>query len=169
AARELRLRVAAGVRLHARPGRVSNGHAVTFVGSLAGRPLPRGGKVIEMQVLIGRRWRTFATVRAHGRRAAFTYRYRFTRTYARVTYRFRALARAEAAYPYATGWSRTVSVRVNSWAAPGAPLLAAKDPAASLHASRNRRLSDSSAHTSSPRCRHRRRHTPTHPCPPRLA
>ena len=113
AARELRLRVAAGVRLHARPGRVSNGHAVTFVGSLAGRPLPRGGKVIEMQVLIGRRWRTFATVRAHGRRAAFTYRYRFTRTYARVTYRFRALARAEAAYPYATGWSRTVRVRVN--------------------------------------------------------
>ena len=78
-----------------------------------GRPVPRGGMVVEMQVRIGRRWRTFATTRARGTGGTFRYRYRFMRTYTRVTYRFRALVRAEAAYPYATGASRTVKVRVN--------------------------------------------------------
>jgi hypothetical protein len=66
-----------------------------------------------MQVKIGRRWHTFATARATGRHGRFHYRYRFTRTYGRVTYRFRALARTDGAYPWATGASRTVSVRVN--------------------------------------------------------
>src|SRR5947209_4070091 len=113
AERVLTLRVAAGVRLRTRPRAVRNGHAVRFAGSLIGRPLPRGGLVVEMQVRIGDRWRTFATTRTHGAAGRFAYRYRFTRTFARVTYRFRALARAEAAYPYATGASPTVRVRVN--------------------------------------------------------
>lgn len=113
ATRELRLSVAAGVRLAPHPRHVHNGQAVTFAGSLLGRPLPATGKLIEMQVKIGHRWHTFATTRARGRRGRFRYRYRFMRTYERVTYRFRALARADGAYPWATGASRTVSVRVN--------------------------------------------------------
>jgi hypothetical protein len=113
ATRSLSLKVAAGVRLGVGPGHVRNGQAITFRGALLGRPVPSSGKLIDMQVKVGRRWQTFATTRARGRRASFTYRYRFTRTTARITYRFRALARAESAYPYATGASRTVKVRVN--------------------------------------------------------
>jgi hypothetical protein len=113
ATRALSLKVAAGVRLVVRPGHVRNGQAITFRGSLLGRPVPLSGKLIDMQVKVGRRWQTFATTRARGRRASFVYRYRFTRTNARITYRFRALARAESAYPYATGASRTVKVKVN--------------------------------------------------------
>jgi hypothetical protein len=113
AARTLALKVAAGVRLAVRPGRVRNGQAITFRGTLLGRPIPASGKLIDMQVKVGRRWQTFATTRARGRRASFVYRYRFTRTRARITYRFRALARAESAYPYATGASPTVKVQVN--------------------------------------------------------
>lgn len=113
ATRELRLSVGAGVRLAPHPRHVRNGQAVTFAGSLLGRPVPAAGKLIDMQVKIGRRWHTFATARATGRHGRFHYRYRFTRTYGRVTYRFRALARTDGAYPWATGASRTVSVRVN--------------------------------------------------------
>ena len=113
AMRALALKVRAGVRLVVRPGHVRNGQAITFHGSLMGRPIPPSGKLIDMQVKVGRRWQTFATTRARGRRASFVYRYRFTRTNARITYRFRALARAESAYPYATGASATVKVRVN--------------------------------------------------------
>ena len=109
----LALKVAAGVRLVVRPRHVRNGQAITFRGALLGRPIPASGKLIDMQVKVGRRWQTFATTRARGRRASFDYRYRFTRTTARIIYRFRALARAESAYPYATGASRIVKVRVN--------------------------------------------------------
>ena len=112
AVRELRLQVGAGVRLGVAPRVVRNGRSIRFAGALLGRPLPSAGKLVDMQVRIGRRWHTFATVRARGRRATFRHRYRFTRTFTRVTYRFRALARADGAYPYATGASRTVKVTV---------------------------------------------------------
>jgi hypothetical protein len=109
----LRLDVAAGVRLRVHPRHVRNGAAITFRGSLLGRPVPAAGKLVDMQVKIGRRWHTFATTRARGRRGSFAYRYRFTRTFERVTYTFRALARTDGAYPWATGASKAVRVKVN--------------------------------------------------------
>jgi hypothetical protein len=112
AVKVLGLRVRAGVRLKVHPHHVRNGDAITFRGRLLGGPVPRAGKLIDMQVRIGRRWHTFATTRANAR-GRFAHRYRFTRSYERIRYRFRALARAEAAYPYATGGSNSVSVRVN--------------------------------------------------------
>jgi hypothetical protein len=112
ALRRLRLGVRAPVGLSVRPRVVGNGDTITFRGRLLAGPLPSGGKLIDMQVKIGRVWRTFATTRARGRRGTFRHRYRFTRSYDPITYRFRALARADSAYPYATGASRTVRVRV---------------------------------------------------------
>ena len=73
-------------------------------------PAPGLGKVVTLQARERGRWRDFksARTRAGGRFAA---RYRFSRG-ARGTFPIRAVARAEAAYPYATGRSRTVRVRV---------------------------------------------------------
>jgi hypothetical protein len=113
AARSVALKVVAGVSLRVGPHRVRNGRAVTFRGALLGGPVPASGKLVDMQVHVGGRWQTFATTRARGQAAAFRYRYRFTRTTSRMVYRFRALVRADGAYPYATGASGMVRVRVN--------------------------------------------------------
>jgi len=112
-ARGLSLAVSAPVRLSVRPGRVRNGQSIRFAGWLAAGPVPAAGKLIEMQVQIGRAWKTFATVRARGSRGRFHFRYRFMRTYEHITYRFRALSRVESGYPYGTGASRVAKVRVN--------------------------------------------------------
>ena len=57
------------------------------------------------------RWRPLATTRS-GKRGRFSRRYTFSRTSRPRTFRFRVRAPREAAYPYATGNSRTVRVRV---------------------------------------------------------
>src|SRR5204862_404313 len=56
ATRSLTLEVSAGVRLAVRPRHVRNGQSITFAGSLLGRPVPRAGKLVDMQVRVGRRW-----------------------------------------------------------------------------------------------------------------
>jgi hypothetical protein len=56
------------------------------------------------------RWRDFKSARTR-RGGRFDTRYRFT-SGARGTFPIRAVARADAAYPYATGRSRAVRVRV---------------------------------------------------------
>jgi hypothetical protein len=89
---------------------VRNGHAVAFAGRLRGGPVPEGGKLIDLQVFYRGRWHTFATPRTDGRKWA--YRYRFQATSGRVTYRFRARIRREAAYPYELGHTRVVRVTV---------------------------------------------------------
>jgi hypothetical protein len=91
--------------------RVRNGESVTFSGRLAGRPLPEGGKLVDLQVKLRGRWRTFATPRA-GSPGRWSYAYRFEATRGLVRYSFRARIRREAAYPYELGHSRTVRVTV---------------------------------------------------------
>jgi hypothetical protein len=94
------------------PKHVRNKHAVVFSGRLTAGPMPRKGKLVNLQVVVDGRWHTFATVRS-SKTGKFKYRYRFMRTFRRVRYRFRALSRYEAAYPFVAGHSRTVRVRVN--------------------------------------------------------
>jgi hypothetical protein len=113
ASRKLVLKVSAGVKLTAAPRALRNGQAVTFTGTLRGGPVPRAGKLVDLQVRIGRVWRTFATTRAD-RDGRFRYRYRFRRTFRSVTYRFRAVSRYELGYPYSSGASRVVRVRVRA-------------------------------------------------------
>jgi len=94
------------------PKRVRNKQAVLFAGRLTAGPMPRKGKLVNLQVVVDGRWHTFATVRST-KTGKFKYRYRFMRTFRRVTYRFRALSRFEAAYPFVAGHSKTIRVRVN--------------------------------------------------------
>lgn len=105
----VRLRVRAGLRLAIHPRVARRGQTIRFAGRLLGGPLPRGGKQI---VLVARArggpWLRFNVVRTgtHGR---FRATYRFQQPGA-VRYRFRALSRAEAAYPYLAGGSNVVRV-----------------------------------------------------------
>ncbi len=91
--------------------RVRNGEAVIFGGRLLGRPLPEGGKLVDLQVRLRGRWRTFATPRTD-RAGRWSFAYRFEATRGLVVYGFRARIRREAAYPYELGHSRIVRVTV---------------------------------------------------------
>ena len=108
--RNVRLNVRAGLTLRA-TRRVPRGGRVRFRGRLLGKPIPRVGKLIDLQAFDGGRWRTFETTRAN-RTGRYRASYRFVRTARPRTFRFRARARREARYPYALGTSRVVRVRV---------------------------------------------------------
>jgi hypothetical protein len=106
------IRVAASSSIHVRPRRVLNGDYVTFRGRVRGRPLPAGGKLVELQVFTRRRWRTFAQPRANHRTGLWRYAYRFEAVTGRVTFRFRARIRKETDFPFELGRSRQVDVTV---------------------------------------------------------
>jgi hypothetical protein len=107
----VRLLVPAAATLGASRRLLRNGQSVLFFGSLPGRPLPRGGKLVLLQVLVRGGWRTFAAARTDAR-GRWRYRYRFQATLGRVVYRFRARVEREEAYPYERGDSRVVAVTV---------------------------------------------------------
>ena len=65
---------------------------------------------MTLQARDGGRWRDFASARTH-RKGRFGARYRFSRG-ASGSFPIRAVARADASYPYATGRSRAIRVRV---------------------------------------------------------
>jgi hypothetical protein len=108
---DIAVRVPAAATITASRSKARNGQTVTFRGSVLGRPLPHGGKVVDLQAFYRGRWRTFATPRA-GSNGGWRYTYRFGATRGRVVYRFRAMVRRESAYPYELGYSRTVAVTV---------------------------------------------------------
>jgi hypothetical protein len=103
--------VAAAAQLRASRRSLRNRQRVVFSGRLPGRPLPKTGKVLDLQAYYRGRWRTFATPRARGA-GGWRYTYRFGATRGRFTYRFRAVVRHESDYPYALGYSNVVSVTV---------------------------------------------------------
>lgn len=109
AAVEIRARARSTLKVSDR--RVLNGRSVTFSGRTLGGPLPAEGKLIEMQVRLSGGWETFRTPRADpdGR---WRLRYRFARTCGTQRFRFRARLPKEAGYPYETGASPTVTVKV---------------------------------------------------------
>ncbi|MDX6697100.1 MAG: hypothetical protein QOE65_497 [Solirubrobacteraceae bacterium] len=111
AALEQRVLVPAAATLRASRRRVRNGARVAFSGRLAGRPLPPGGRTVDLQAHYRGAWRTFATPRTDAR-GRWRFPYRFGATRGRVVYRFRALVKRDAAYPYEQGASPTVSVTV---------------------------------------------------------
>jgi hypothetical protein len=111
AQREVRLLVPAESKLRVSRRRVLNGQAVTFTGRLRGLPVPAGGKLVELQVRLSGRWQTFRTTRSdpYGQWAIH---YRFKRTRGVQRFRFRARLPREAGYPFETGASRPLTVRV---------------------------------------------------------
>jgi hypothetical protein len=110
AADEVRLDVRAGVTLKIHPRHPRPGRTIRLRGRLLAAPATRLGKVITLQARERGRWRDFKSARTR-RGGRFDTRYRFT-SGARGTFPIRAVARADAAYPYATGRSRAVRVRV---------------------------------------------------------
>jgi hypothetical protein len=107
---DVHLLVTAGVTMQAKPRKVHNRHATVFTGRLLGRPLPRRGVVIDLQVFFRGQWRTFATPRTK-RGGVYRFKYRFMAGAA--TWKFRARVRADSSYPYALGYCRKpIKVRV---------------------------------------------------------
>ncbi|MDA0168430.1 hypothetical protein OJ998_04965 [Solirubrobacter taibaiensis] len=106
------LRVRATTSMRVNRHRVMNGDYVTFRGRLMGRPIPAGGKLVELQVYSRRRWRTFGTARANETTGLWAYQYRFEAITGTIKFRFRARVRKEATYPFDLGTSRRVRVTV---------------------------------------------------------
>ncbi|MEA2361245.1 MAG: hypothetical protein QOD71_390 [Thermoleophilaceae bacterium] len=109
--REVALLVPAASTIATRPRRVLNGQAVTFVGRLRSLPIPAAGKLVELQVVLSDRWQTFRTVRTDAS-GIWRVRYRFRRSCGLLRYRFRARLPAESGYPFESGHTRPIGVRV---------------------------------------------------------
>ena len=107
----VRLKTRAGVRMRASRRAVRPGGRVAFRGRLKGGHVPRRGVLVVLQgEQRGFGWRTFKTVRA--RRGRFAGVYRFVRASSGTAFRFRAVVREQPTYPWATGRSRPVTVRL---------------------------------------------------------
>jgi hypothetical protein len=107
----VQIRVPAAAKLKSSKRRVRNGQSVLFRGQVLSKPVPARGKVVDLQVFYRKKWRTFGAPRA-GRSGRFKFRYRFEATRRTTAYKFRARVRAESAYPYELGYSKTVRVLV---------------------------------------------------------
>jgi hypothetical protein len=108
----VRLRVKASTSIAANRRSVITGEYVTFHGHLRGGWLPAGGVLVELQVRTRGKWRTFAQPRASGTTGRWAYRYRFETIRGRARFRFRARIRRQRGYPFTTGHSRQIRVRV---------------------------------------------------------
>jgi hypothetical protein len=105
----LSLTVRARLVLRVTPHVVGAGRSITLRGRLGGGPIPPGGKQLVLEARSpGGAWIEFHVLRtdAHGR-FHFTYRFRFPGP---VAYRFRAISRFEADYPFAAAASNAVGV-----------------------------------------------------------
>jgi hypothetical protein len=105
----LALTVAARLTLNVTPRTSHAGGAIVFTGTLAGAPLPPGGKQLVLEAgTLGGPWRQFQVLStaAHGRYRS-SYRFRLGGP---IDYKFRAVSRQEADFPYATGSSNVVRV-----------------------------------------------------------
>jgi hypothetical protein len=107
-ATDVTLLVAGALTLTA-PKRVANKRAAAFSGKVKGRPMPRGGVLVDLQVWFHGKWRTFATPRSNGR-GVFRFKYRFTQGAAKWI--FRARIRKDSLYPYELGYSKRIAVKV---------------------------------------------------------
>lgn len=108
AARTVRLRVRAGLRLSVTPRALRNGHTAAFRVRLLGGP-GRKGTLVSVQVL--RPQRTFAT-RAAGRAGTVLVRHHFRYATRPTTYLFRAVLQAQRGYPYLGAASGVVRLHV---------------------------------------------------------
>jgi hypothetical protein len=110
-ARGVSLRVPAQSTIRASRSRVSGAGRVTFRGTVArrGQSIPRGGLTVLLQGREGRAWRTFKAARTD-RRGAWRATYRFSGRAG--SFAIRALVRRSPSFPFDTGTSRVVRVRV---------------------------------------------------------
>ncbi len=109
--RLLALRVRVRPRLKVGPrSRLGNGEVARFRGKLPGPGA--AGRVVVLQARVGGRWQAFKSARS-GPEGRFRARYRFRETTGRRLYRFRAVVREQAGYPYLKGASPVRRVLVS--------------------------------------------------------
>jgi hypothetical protein len=108
---EFRLEVPASSSFEASPRLVLDGHPVRFTGRVRTLPIPEGGKLVELQVRLRKRWQTFRTVRTD---PAGHWALHYTFALAPELRRFHLRIRLphEAGYPFGDGLSRVVHVQV---------------------------------------------------------
>jgi hypothetical protein len=90
---------------------VRAGGRIRISGRLRGLPLPRSGKVVELQAFERGKWRDFRSTRAR-RSGRFATSYRFVRAARGASFLIRARIRRDDSYPYYLGYSPGVRVRV---------------------------------------------------------
>ena len=101
------------VSLAITPTHTSNGHTITFRGTISGGHEPAGGLPLELQYREGSRWMTYTIVRTDSRSDSYVFRYTFRRTTQAITYTFRlVIAGGVAGYPFQPAASPPRSVRV---------------------------------------------------------
>jgi hypothetical protein len=105
------LLVKAASSFTAQPKRILNGGSVTFSGRVRGRPLPEGGKLVELQWLATGEWQTFRTVRTDPD-GTWRIPYPFKRTCGVQEYRFRPHIPGEGGYPLEPGNGPELVIRV---------------------------------------------------------
>ena len=93
------------------PNRILNGDSVVFSGRVKGRPLPEGGKLLQIQFLDVDQWQTFKTLRTKPD-GTWSFEYPFEKTCGVQHYPFRVYLSHEAGYPLEAGSSRVLTVRV---------------------------------------------------------
>lgn len=88
-----------------------NGQSVEFSGRVRGRPLPATGKLVELQVLLSKKWQTFRTARSEPD-GTWSITYHFKRTCGIQHFHFRLFLPEEAGYSLKAGTSRHATVKV---------------------------------------------------------
>jgi hypothetical protein len=106
---DVTLLVRAGVKLRLDHRTLRNRQLLKYLGQLLGPHTT--GKIVDIQVRNGRRWQLVCSVKTRAR-GRFSCSHRFTRTFYPTTYTFRARARTQAAFPYDSGTSKSVRVKV---------------------------------------------------------
>lgn len=106
---EVHLRVVARVTFRLGRRALRNGQTLRYLGRVLGPGT--GRRFVEVQVRVGRRWVVVCSVRSDAR-GSFGCAHRFTRTFKRTTYRFRARVRRQPGLPYETGVSATRKITV---------------------------------------------------------
>ncbi|HET6867166.1 MAG TPA: carboxypeptidase-like regulatory domain-containing protein [Solirubrobacteraceae bacterium] len=107
----VRLVVPAVSTLRVSRRRVLNGERVMFSGQVKSTPIPAGGKLIQLEVLLSGGWQTFRTARTD-QDGRWALPYKFARTRGVQWYRFRVELPREAGYPFGAGASKSLRVRV---------------------------------------------------------
>lgn len=107
---DVRLRVRAKLSIRADARKVRNGDYVTLDGRLRGGRIPPGGALLELRVFSRGVWRPFATPRTD-RKGKWVYPYRFETVTGNAKFRFRAVLRKQATYPF-TARSKAIAVKV---------------------------------------------------------
>jgi hypothetical protein len=106
------VRVVPRVTIRASRRSLRNGQVLTLRGTLSGGPIPSRGVLVRAEAWRGTRWQSFGDTRARGAAGRYRVRYRFVGTTGTQRYTLRVHVVAQSGYPYLSGVSKRIHVRV---------------------------------------------------------